>query len=148
MVNLDSNLALLLSQKACQVPELQKIRIDKWLWAVRLFKSRTQAVDACNAGKVKVESEAVKPSYLLKPGQTILFSNRGNKKIVKVMKLLEKRVGAELAVACYDDLTPPDLTQRSNAALHTIFEIRDKGAGRPTKRQRRDIERFKGKDDG
>ena len=124
--------------------ELQKTRIDKWLWAVRLFKTRTLATEACQAGKVKVEQESVKPAYLVKPGQTIHFSNQGLKKVVRVLRLLEKRAGAEIAQACYEDLTPPDLNPKSNPAFFYTFEVRDKGSGRPTKRQRRDIDRFKG----
>jgi ribosome-associated heat shock protein Hsp15 len=131
-------------QKAFQMPELQKIRIDKWLWAVRLFKTRTLATEACNAGKVKIDNMSVKPAYLVKPGQVIHSSNQGHKKVVKVLRLIEKRAGAEIAQACYEDLTPPELTEKAGPAFFYTFEVRDKGAGRPTKRQRRDIDRFKG----
>ena len=128
--------------------ELQKTRIDKWLWAVRLFKTRTLAKEACDAGKVKIDNMSVKASFLLKSGQTIHFSNQGNKKIVKSLKLLEKRAGAGVAQACYEDLTPPELNPKTNPAFFYNFEVRDKGVGRPTKRQRRDIDRFKGDDAG
>ena len=124
--------------------DLQKLRIDKWLWAVRLFKTRALAKEACDGGKVKIDSTAAKAAYLVKIGQTIHFSNQGNKKIVKVTRLLEKRAGAEIALACYEDLTPPELNPKTNPAFFYNFEVRDKGVGRPTKRQRREIDRFKG----
>jgi ribosome-associated heat shock protein Hsp15 len=127
--------------------ELQKIRIDKWLWAVRLFKTRTLAKETCDSRKVKIEGVSVKAAYLLKPGQVIHFSNQGNKKVVRVLLLLEKRAGADIAQTCYEDQTPPELTEKGNPAFFYHFEVRDKGIGRPTKRQRRDIDRFKGGED-
>ena len=128
--------------------ELLKTRIDKWLWAVRLFKTRTLATEACQSGKVKVEEESVKPAFLVRPGQTIRFSNQGLKKIVRVIRLLDKRAGAEIAQACYEDLTPPELNPKTDPAFFYHFEVRDKGSGRPTKRQRREIDRFKDDNEG
>ena len=72
--------------------ELQKIRIDKWLWAVRLYKTRTLATEACAAGKVKIDSESVKPSYLLKVGQLIHINRQGEKWIIKSLKLIERGI--------------------------------------------------------
>jgi ribosome-associated heat shock protein Hsp15 len=108
----------------------------------------TQAKVACDGGKVKIDGVAAKASFLLKPGQTIHFSNQGNKKIVKTLIMLEKRAGAEVAQACYEDLTPTELNPKTNPVFFYNFEVRDKGVGRPTKRQRRDIDRFKGDDAG
>ena len=126
--------------------ELQKIRIDKWLWAVRLYKTRTLATEACAIGKVKIDSESVKASYLLKVGQTIHINKQGEKWTIKPVTLIEKRVGAPLAATCYEDLTPPE---EKNKLLFpaTFYEVRDRGIGRPTKRDRREIDKFKDIDD-
>ncbi len=126
--------------------ELQKIRIDKWLWSVRMYKTRTLATEACAAGKIKIEDESVKASYLLKVGQIINISKQGEKWTLKSVKLIEKRVGAVLAAECYEDLTPPE---EKNKLLFpaTFYEVRDKGTGRPTKRNRREIDKFKDNDE-
>ena len=124
------------------MPELEKIRIDKWLWAIRLYKTRSLASEACAAGKVKIEGESVKASYLIKAGQIVHLNKQGEKWIIKSIKLIEKRVGAPLAIACYEDLTPPE---EKNKLLFpaTFYEVRDKGTGRPTKKNRREIDKFK-----
>jgi ribosome-associated heat shock protein Hsp15 len=123
--------------------ELIKTRIDKWLWSTRWFKTRTMATDACTAGKVKVEGQNVKPSFQVQVGQTIIFQKIGFKYTVQVEKIIEKRVGAPQAQECYTDLTPPEDKERLASAFSFNFEVRDKGAGRPTKKDRRDIEEFK-----
>lgn len=125
--------------------ELEKIRIDKWLWAVRLFKTRSLAADACAAGKIKMDGESLKGSYMLKAGQTIQVQKEGIRMIIKVVKLIEKRVGAPLAVQCYEDLTPPE--EKDKLKFPSVFyEVRDRGIGRPTKKDRRAIEKFKDRD--
>ena len=126
--------------------EIQKIRIDKWLWAVRMYKTRSLTSDACASGKIKIDGENVKASYLLKTGQTIQINKEGEKHILKSVKLIEKRVGSPLALECYEDLTPPE---EKNKRLFSAssYEVRDRGIGRPTKRDRRDIEKFKDKDE-
>ena len=123
--------------------ELSKTRIDKWLWAARWFKTRTLATDLCASGKVKVNGVSVKASYQIKPGETILFPKNGIRYTIQVEKIIEKRVNATLAQTCYADLTPPEEKDKSNASHHFIFEVRDRGIGRPTKKDRRDIEQFK-----
>ncbi|MEN9447573.1 MAG: hypothetical protein RJA25_863 [Bacteroidota bacterium] len=126
--------------------ELDKTRIDKWLWAVRIYKTRSLATEACAAGKVKINGESVKASYLLKPGQTIQLNKQGEKSTFKVIKIIEKRVGAPIAIACYEDLTPPE--EKNKLLFPSVFyEVRDKGSGRPTKRDRREIDKFKDIDD-
>jgi ribosome-associated heat shock protein Hsp15 len=126
--------------------ELDKTRIDKWLWAVRIYKTRSLATEACAAGKIKINGESVKASYLLKPGQTIQLNKQGEKSTFKVIKLIEKRVGAPIAIACYEDLTPPE--EKNKLLFPSVFyEVRDKGSGRPTKRDRREIDKFKDIDD-
>lgn len=127
--------------------ELNKTRIDKWLWATRWFKTRTQATDACNSGKVKVENQNVKPAYQIQPGQTIVFQKSGIKNTVVVQKIIEKRVGAPLAQKCFTDMTPPEEKEKLSSAFRINYEMRDKGIGRPTKKDRREIERFKNNED-
>ncbi|MCO5247986.1 MAG: RNA-binding S4 domain-containing protein [Chitinophagales bacterium] len=127
--------------------ELSKTRIDKWLWATRWFKTRTLATDICSSGKVKVEGVSVKASFQIQIGQSITFPKNSIRHTVKVERIIEKRVGAEIAQKCYTDLTPPELTQKQASAFLTNFEIRDRGVGRPTKKDRRDIEKFKSWDE-
>jgi ribosome-associated heat shock protein Hsp15 len=126
--------------------ELQKIRIDKWLWSVRMYKTRTLATEACAAGKIKIDGEAVKASYLLKIGQLINMNRQGEKWTLKSVKLIEKRVSAPLAVVCYEDLTPPEEKNKLQFPA-TFYEVRDRGIGRPTKKDRREIDKFKDTDD-
>jgi ribosome-associated heat shock protein Hsp15 len=122
--------------------EITKTRIDKWLWSVRLYKTRTLATEACSAGKVKIDGESVKAAFMVKKGQTIQLNRQGEKWVIKVEALIEKRVGAPVAAQCYTDLTPPE--EKNKVKFPSVFyEVRDKGSGRPTKKDRRDIEEFK-----
>jgi ribosome-associated heat shock protein Hsp15 len=115
-------------------------RIDKWLWAVRLFKTRTEAADACKGGKVKVGSDPVKPAREVKVGEEITVQQGIIKRTVRVKALLEKRVGAKLVIDYMEDLTPEEEYEklRIQAKVFTGYE----GKGRPTKKDRRRIERF------
>jgi len=124
---------------------LEKVRIDKWLWSVRIFKSRTLATDACKAGKVKVDGTVVKPSYNLERDQIVQVRENGFNFEFKVLDLIQKRVGAPIAQTCYTDLTPPEELNKYKDWFvgKAAAEHRAKGAGRPTKRERRDIDRFK-----
>lgn len=124
---------------------MDKVRIDKWLWAVRIFKSRTMATNACKSGKIKIGEKNVKPSYLVERGETVQVKKNGFNLTYKVIDLLKKRVGAPLAVKCYEDLTPAEeLNKFENWFVGKASpERREKGTGRPTKRDRRKIEKFK-----
>lgn len=124
---------------------LKKVRIDKWLWSVRIFKSRSMATDACKSGKIKVGENNIKPSYLLQRGETISVKKNGFDLSFKVVDLLEKRVSAVLAQPCYEDLTPPEELNKYKDWFvgKGRPEVREKGTGRPTKRDRRDIDKFK-----
>lgn len=126
---------------------MQKVRVDKWLWAVRIFKSRSQATKACKSGKVKIEGENVKPSQSIERGDTLHVRKEKMNRIFKVVDLLEKRVSATLAEPCYEELTPEEELNKFKDWYKTSpqFGIRERGAGRPTKKERRAIERFKGK---
>lgn len=121
---------------------IQKIRIDKWLWAVRFFKTRTMATDTCTSGKVKIDGNAVKPSYIIKVEQSIQLNHQGIKKTILVKQLIEKRVSAPLAAECYEDNTPEEEKAISKMPA-SFYEIREKGIGRPTKKDRREIDKFK-----
>jgi len=125
----------------------EKVRIDKWLWAVRIYKTRTLAADACKSGRIKIGGTAVKPAYDLRMGETVHMLKDGLKKVLKAITLIEKRVGAEIAVACYEDLSPPPPPRSPNEeGFYTTFEVRGKGKGRPTKLERRTIDKFKTND--
>ncbi|MFW6020438.1 MAG: RNA-binding S4 domain-containing protein [Bacteroidales bacterium] len=120
-----------------------QIRIDKWLWAVRIFKTRSKATHACRNGKVKMHGQQVKPSAEIKPGDIIQVSKEQIDLEIKVLKTLEKRVGAKVVPEYMEDLTPEENYKKREIARHTNFEYREKGHGRPTKKERREIERLK-----
>lgn len=124
---------------------MKKTRIDKWLWSVRIFKSRTLSTDSCKSGKVKIKELNVKPSYLVTVGETVHVRKNGFNLLFKVDKLIDKRVSAPLAQVCYTDLTPEEeLNKYQDWYIGKASpERREKGAGRPTKRERREIDEFK-----
>ncbi len=124
---------------------LEKVRLDKWLWSVRIFKSRTIATNACKSGKVKINGSNSKPSSMVVAGDKIEVHKNGFHFQFKVLELIQKRVGAPLARACYEDITPAEeLAKYENWYIGKGGpERRDRGTGRPTKKERREIERFK-----
>lgn len=127
---------------------MNKVRIDKWLWSVRIFKSRTIATDACKAGKVRIDGEVVKPSYMLAEGEIVSVKKEGFHFQYRAIQLIEKRVGAPIAVTCYEDVTPvAEKKKYEDWFLNGIpaAEKREKGSGRPTKKDRRELEEFKEK---
>ena len=120
----------------------QSVRIDKWLWAVRLYKSRSLATEACNAGHVKISGISVKPSRDVHVGEIIGALTGRIHRTVKVLALLEQRVGAKLVSQFLEDLTLPEEYARAREnALQAMIRF-PKGFGRPTKKQRRQLERF------
>src|SRR6056297_81706 len=125
----------------------KKGRIDKWLWSVRIFKSRTQANTACKSGKVKLEGEKVKPSQSIEVGEVLEVKKNGFDYIFKVDKIIQKRVGAPIAQECYENLTSEDeLNKYKDWYIGKgQTERREKGAGRHTKKERRELEAFKKK---
>jgi len=119
-----------------------RLRIDKWLWAVRVYKTRTLAAEACRGGHVKIGGDAVKASREIRIGETIDARAGVVNRTVKVLGLLEKRVGAGAVKAFMEDLTPPEEYQKAReAAMQPLFS-RPRGAGRPTKKDRRNIDKF------
>ena len=124
---------------------MEKVRVDKWLWAVRIYKSRSKASDACRSGKIKIEDKAVKPSYELEAGLIIHARKNGFDLQFEVLQLLDKRVSAKLAAPCYNDLTPADELNKYKDWFvgKSAAERRIRGAGRPTKRERRELDEYK-----
>ena len=121
----------------------EHIRIDKWLWAVRLFKTRNQASQACRAGKVRMGDQAVKPSREVRLMDVINVNLGFIARTVQVKALLTNRVSAKLVPDYAIDLTPEEEYARQKMIRETNFELRERGLGRPTKKQRRDIVRLK-----
>ncbi len=119
-----------------------RARVDAWTWAVRLFPTRSQAAAAVRAGHVRVNGERAKPATIVVPGDEVHVRGGGmRERVVVVQRLIVKRVGADVAVACYVDNSPPPLPRE----LNPLLAVRDRGAGRPTKRDRRRIERLRGR---
>ncbi len=125
----------------------KKVRVDKWLWSIRVFKTRTKSTDACKKGHVSLGDSTIKPSYLLVEGDIITAKKEGFNRVYKVINPIGKRVGAKLAVECYEELTPAEELQKyENWFLAGKGnEYRSKGEGRPTKKERREIDSFKNK---
>ncbi len=122
------------------MPEKEKLRIDKYLWAIRLFKTRTLAAEACKAGRIKKDGQSLKPSYEVKLGDTYQVAKGIERRIIHVTGLLENRVDAKTAVGFYEDQTPVQDTASFQSMFHAPVLRRDRGAGRPTKRDRREID--------
>jgi len=119
------------------------LRIDKWLWEVRLFKTRSQATDACKAGKIKIDGQNVKPAKDIRVGDIITVSLNPLFKTVKVKQFPKSRLGAKLVLDYMEDLTLQSEYDRVKLIEATNAEYRDRGAGRPTKKSRRVIDKLK-----
>ena len=118
------------------------IRVDKWLWAARVFKTRSLASTACDGGKVDINAEAAKPARRVRAGDRIEVSlPRGRRRILKVVAIGDRRGSAEAARALFEDLTPPEPTRPRLAPP----PFPEPGAGPPTKRHRPEIERLRGR---
>ncbi len=124
---------------------IEKLRVDKWLWSVRIFKSRSIASDACKSNKVILGDKILRPSYLIQVGDLLYVKKNGFTYEIQVDKLIAKRVSAPLAQECYTDLTSAEELNKYESWFvgKGRSEIREKGAGRPTKRERRTISDFK-----
>ncbi len=122
------------------------MRIDKYLWAVRIYKTRSIAIDAIKEGKVKFNGENVKPSREVKPGETYTINIQHIKKTIKVLELLKNRVAAKDVAGFMEDLTPQEEYDK-NKFTQSRFVFRPAGIGRPTKKERRDIDDWFEQDD-
>ena len=117
-----------------------EVRLDKYLWAIRVYKTRTDATDACKGGKVRVNGLDVKPSREVKVGDVITARKGAVIYTFKVKELLSSRVGAALVPQYAENLTPQEELDKLRAPVETFFLKRDRGAGRPTKKDRRQME--------
>lgn len=115
------------------------VRVDRWLWAARLYKTRSLAAKACSAGHVSINGEQAKPAKAVKQGDRIEALTPGGPRVVVVASVSNKRGPAAVALALYEDHTPPPPPRDEH------FARRDRGAGRPTKRERRLIVRIRGR---
>ena len=123
--------------------ENDKLRIDKYLWSIRIFKTRSLATEACKAGRVKLNGQNIKPSHVVKEGEVFHIQKGPEKKVIKVLGLLGNRVDAKTAVQFYEDQTPEEETRAFKSVFHAPILTRDRGTGRPTKRDRREIDGLK-----
>lgn len=121
--------------------EPSSVRVDSWAWAVRLYKTRSAASAACKAGHVRVNGEKAKPAQTVRVGDEVRARVAETERILIARKLIVKRVGATVAADCFDDRTPPP-PPKAEAPLAVV---RDRGAGRPTKRDRRILDQFRGR---
>lgn len=117
------------------------VRVDAWTWAVRLYKTRSAASDACKAGHLKVNGDRAKPSQQVKVGDEVRAYVGGSEKIYIARRLIVKRVGAAIAAECFEDRTPPPPPKTEAPSDIT----RERGAGRPTKRDRRLLDQLRGR---
>lgn len=124
---------------------MSKVRVDKWLWAVRIFKSRTIASTSCKSNNVKVNDKNAKASTEVDVGDIVRVSKNGFNFEFEIVKIIAKRVGAALAVECYKNVTSEEELNKYQSwfAGKARAEIREKGVGRPTKKERRVIEDYK-----
>lgn len=118
----------------------ESVRVDAWIWSVRLVKTRSMGATACRGGHVRVNGERVKPAYSVRVGDEVRLRHEGRERVVVVKRVIRKRVGAPVAVECYVDNSPPPPPREAVAPAG----IRDRGTGRPTKRDRRETERLRG----
>lgn len=121
---------------------IETVRIDQWLHAVRLTTTRSDAAAACRGGHVRINGKSAKPSSHVAVGDRVTAHLHGRERIVEVSRLIVKRVGAPTAAECFTDHSPPPPEREGPRPL---FAVRDRGTGRPTKRDRRQIDRLRGR---
>lgn len=123
---------------------MEEVRIDKWLWAVRIFKTRTAASEACKKGRVMIGNVAVKPSRNIRVGEIIGVRKPPVTFSFKVLALADKRMGAAKVPLFMENVTPPDQYELAQLNKISGFVDRQRGSGRPTKKERRDMDQFTG----
>lgn len=119
---------------------MDEVRIDKYLWSIRVYKTRSEATDACKGGKVRINGGDTKPSKTVKVGDMIVARKGAVTYTYKVLQLVDKRQGAKLVPVYAENLTPPEEIAKLRAPVETFFLKRDRGAGRPTKKDRRQMD--------
>ncbi len=122
------------------------VRIDVWLWSVRVYRTRTVAKDACRSGKVRIDDVQAKPAQRVRAGDVVVARRGQDRLTYRVLLPISKRVGAAAASECFEDLTPAeDLAPSVSSPNVPIAAERLRGEGRPTKRDRRRISKFTGR---
>ena len=119
---------------------MEEVRIDKFLWAIRAYKTRSEATDACNGGKIRLNGADIKPSKAVHRGDTIVVRKGPVTYTYRVVELVDKRQGAKTVPQFVDNLTPQSEMDKLHAPVETFFLKRDRGAGRPTKKDRRQMD--------
>lgn len=122
----------------------EQARIDKWLWAARIFKTRSLAADACKNGRVSINNVNVKPSHMVKVGETVCVRKPPVTYSFKILQTIEQRVGAKLIPEIYENVTTPDQYELLEMNRISGFVDRARGTGRPTKKERRALDAFIG----
>ena len=125
--------------------EKNTTRIDKWLWAVRIYKTRAMATEACAGGKVKIDGNTVKASRKIQPGDIVQARKGVVKYVYKIRRIAEKRMGAKLVNDFLEDMTPEDELAKLKSVQKQPVHTREKGEGRPTKRERRKMDKYREK---
>jgi ribosome-associated heat shock protein Hsp15 len=126
---------------------MNEVRIDKWMWATRIFKTRTIAAEACKKNRVLIGGVNVKPSRMIKLGDVIQVRKPPVTFSFRVLGLTERRMGAKLVAAYLENITPPEQYEILEINRISGFVDRAKGSGRPTKKDRRELEEFTGTDE-
>lgn len=119
---------------------MEEVRIDKFLWSIRAYKTHSEATDACNGGKIRLNGADVKPSKAVHRGDTIVVRKGPVTYTYRVIELVDKRQGAKTVPQFVDNLTPQSEMDKLHAPVETFFLKRDRGAGRPTKKDRRQMD--------
>lgn len=119
---------------------MDEVRLDKYLWSIRVYKTRTEATTACNGGKVRLNGADTKPSKAVKEGDEIVVRKGPVSYTFKVLQLIDKRQGAKLVPQYAENLTPEEELAKLHAPVETFFLKRDRGTGRPTKKDRRQMD--------
>lgn len=119
---------------------MDEVRIDKYLWSIRVYKTRSEATDACNGGKIRLNGADVKPAKAVHRGDTIVVRKGPVTYTYRVVELVDKRQGAKTVPQFADNLTPQSELDKLHAPVETFFLKRDRGAGRPTKKDRRQMD--------
>lgn len=123
---------------------MDEVRIDKWLWAVRIFKTRTIAAEACKKGRVLIDNVSVKPSRNIRTGEIIQVRKPPVTYSFRVLAPVDKRMGAKMVPQFMENVTPPDQYELLELNKISGFVDRQRGTGRPTKKERRDLDQFSG----
>ena len=118
----------------------EEVRIDKYLWSIRVFKTRSDATDACKGGKVRINGNDIKPSRTVRPGDVIAVRKGAVTYQYRVIALIDKRQGAKLVPQYAENITPQEELDKLKSPVETFFLKRDRGSGRPTKKERRQMD--------